>query len=363
MARIELREITKSFDGNPILRGLTLTAEDGEFLVLVGPSGCGKSTLLRTIAGLEEATTGEVWIGGQRVDQLPPRDRDLAMVFQSYALYPHLTVADNLAFGLMVRKTPKTEVAARVNEVAVMLGLETLLARFPRQLSGGQRQRVAMGRALVRRPQAFLFDEPLSNLDATLRGEVRVDLKRLHAQLGATMVYVTHDQVEAMTLATRIAVLRAGLLMQLGAPAELYARPRNQFVASFIGSPPMNFLPAAVRGGRLVGDGGAFSVEVAALGLAAGTRLDEGRPLRVGVRPQDLARGEVAGRALLRAVVDVQEPLGPEVHVHARVEQAPVTAVLAPDVARDLRPGGELRLCVEPARLHLFDPSTEQRVG
>jgi multiple sugar transport system ATP-binding protein len=352
MARVELRGIEKLFDQSQILKGISLCAEDGELLVLVGPSGCGKTTLLRVIAGLEEPTAGEVWIGEKRVDHLPPRDRNLAMVFQSYALYPHLTVRDNLAFGLTVRKTPKTEIDERIREAAEMLGLESLLARYPRQLSGGQRQRVAMGRALVRRPVAFLFDEPLSNLDAALRGEVRVQLKRLHQQLGATMIYVTHDQVEAMTLADRIVILRAGRVEQIGTPAEVYASPRNRFVAGFIGSPSMNFLPARIEAGFAVGEGG---LRVPAAGGAEGQRIE------IGIRPHDLGRDQ-EGLEMV-ATVDVLEPLGAEVHLHARVGSLPVTAVLTAAEASDLRPGAQVGLRVPPERLYLFDAETQARVG
>jgi multiple sugar transport system ATP-binding protein len=350
MARVELRSVEKTLDGNRVLEGIDLSAEDGELLVVVGPSGCGKSTLLRIVAGLEEPTAGEVWIGERRVDGLPPRQRDVAMVFQSYALYPHLTVRENLAFGLVVRKVPPSEVEARVREAAAMLGLEGLLDRYPQQLSGGQRQRVAMGRALVRRPQAFLFDEPLSNLDAALRGEVRVELKRLHAELRATMIYVTHDQLEAMTLGTRLAVLCAGKLLEVGAPADLYARPATRFVAGFLGSPPMNFMRARIEGAAAVAPG--FRVP------AGGP---EGLDVDVGIRPHDLSRGGEGVR--IEAIVDVLEPLGAEVHVHARLGDQPIVAVLPPAQARDLGPGAPLSLTVAPERVHLFDARTQVRLG
>ena len=357
MARIELRDIHKTFESACILRGVSLQAEEGEFLVLVGPSGCGKSTLLRIIAGLETASAGEVWIGARRVDSLPPRERDVAMVFQSYALYPHMTVAENMGFALSVRGVPSAEKKARVDEVAALLGLSGLLARFPKQLSGGQRQRVAMGRALARSAQAYLFDEPLSNLDATLRGEVRIELKRIHHQLRATMVYVTHDQVEAMTLATRIAVLRDGVIAQVGPPAELYARPRSQFVGSFIGSPPMNFLDATVERGELLVAGAGRARIVGHEGVLASA---EGRLVRIGIRPHDLRR---TGDGLtLPATVEVLEPLGAEVHGHTRVGSAPVTAVLTPEDARGLEPGSPLALHAEAPRLHLFDAATQLRL-
>ena len=246
MAAVTLRGIRKTLGPNLILRGIDLALTQGEFAVLVGPSGCGKSTLLRTVAGLEEPDSGTVTLGDRDVTRSPPRDRDIAMVFQSYALYPHLTVRDNLAFGLKLRGVDPKEIAARVAEVARMLTIEALLDRFPREMSGGQRQRVALGRAVVRRPQLFLFDEPLSNLDAALRAQVRVEIKRLHASLGATMLYVTHDQVEAMTLADRLVVLRAGSVEQEGPPLEVYQRPASRFVAGFLGSPAMNFFTGSI---------------------------------------------------------------------------------------------------------------------
>src|SRR5688572_7800805 len=250
MAFLELDRIEKKYGDVPVVRGVSIAIEEGEFLVLVGRSGCGKSTCLRMIAGLEEITSGEIRIAGTRVNETKPSDRDIGMVFQSYALYPHMTVRENIAFGLSLRKMPKPEIAARVDEVAKILELGSLLDRRPKELSGGQRQRVAMGRAIARRPRVFLFDEPLSNLDAALRVQMRAELGALHKKLGATMVYVTHDQVEAMTLATRIAVLEGGVLQQVAAPLDLYRRPANKFVAGFIGSPAMNLLEGAISGGR-----------------------------------------------------------------------------------------------------------------
>src|SRR6185312_719149 len=290
MAELRIEHVGKDHGATRVLGDVSITVADGELLVLVGPSGCGKSTLLRCIAGLEELTRGSIAMDGADITRAEPRDRDIAMVFQSYALYPHLTVRDNLAFGLKMRKTPKEEIARRLGEAAEMLGLEKLLDRRPAQLSGGQRQRVAMGRAVVRRPKVFLFDEPLSNLDAALRGQMRVELMRLHQRLSATMVYVTHDQVEAMTLADRIAVLNAGALMQVGAPSELYTRPANLFVAKFIGTPEMNVIDARA---------------------AEACRLTAALPRQVasvGVRAEDLrlAPGGVG------AQVDVVEHLGAE---------------------------------------------------
>ena len=264
MATVELKGLRKQIGDTLIVRAVDLAIADGEMLVLVGPSGCGKTTLLRLISGLEEATAGEIWIGGRRVDALPPAQRDVAMVFQSYALYPHMTVRENLAFGLTLRKVSRAEIDRRVEEVAVLLELSQLLARRPRELSGGQRQRVAMGRAIVRRPAVFLFDEPLSNLDAALRSQVRLQLQKLHRQLGTTSVYVTHDQVEAMTLGSRLAVLKGGELQQVGRPLEVFQRPDNRFVAGFLGSPAMNFLQATAkgRGGGFRGEGQGFSLEL-----------------------------------------------------------------------------------------------------
>ncbi|MCP4810585.1 MAG: sn-glycerol-3-phosphate ABC transporter ATP-binding protein UgpC [Proteobacteria bacterium] len=292
MATVTLDGIQKSYGDTQVLDRVDCQVADGEFLVLVGPSGCGKSTLLRCIAGLEEISAGELKIDDKRMNEVAPRDRDVAMVFQSYALYPHMTVRENMAFGLKVRGTPKAEIAARVGEASTMLGLDDLLDRLPKAMSGGQRQRVAMGRAIVRRPKVFLFDEPLSNLDAALRGQMRVELKRLHRDLDATIVYVTHDQVEALTLADRILVLNQGVVQQLGTPQELFDTPANRFVAGFIGSPPMNF-------------------------------LDE-EDHTLGVRPNDvLFQPETGG---MEARVDVVEHLGWEVHVHLTLSGRPLTA-------------------------------------
>ena len=336
MAELRIDHVGKDLPtrtGQPaarVLGDVSLTVADGELLVLVGPSGCGKSTLLRCIAGLEELSRGAVLMDGVDISRAQPRDRDIAMVFQSYALYPHLTVRDNLAFGLKMRKTPKAEIKQRIADAAEMLGLGALMERRPAQLSGGQRQRVAMGRAVVRRPKVFLFDEPLSNLDAALRGQMRVELMRLHQRLDATMVYVTHDQVEAMTLADRIAVLNQGALMQVGPPGELYARPANLFVARFLGTPEMNVVDA--RAAQASGLCGRLPPEVAS----------------VGVRAEDLrlAPGGVG------AQVDVVEHLGPEALVHLRVEMIELCARVE---ARDVpRPGERVTVAVDPARLHCF---------
>jgi ABC-type sugar transport system ATPase subunit len=341
MARVSLEHVGKDRGGTRVLPDVSLEIADGELLVLVGPSGCGKSTLLRCVAGLEDLDRGRILIDGVDVTTKEPRDRDIAMVFQSYALYPHLTVRENLAFGLKMRKAPKAEIAARVAEAAATLGIEALLDRTPRQLSGGQRQRVAMGRAVVRRPQVFLFDEPLSNLDASLRGQMRVELKRLHQRLSATMIYVTHDQVEAMTLADRIAVLKEGRLMQVGPPADLYDRPANVFVARFLGTPEMNVLSIA-----------------SARPLA--TSLPESAAL-IGVRAEDLVLGE-AGAV---AQVEVVEPLGWEALVHLKIsgagEEAKVVARL-PSGAVPPR-GTQVRLSARPGRVHPFTTNGERVPG
>ncbi len=320
-----------------VLRRVDIQVAPGEFLILVGPSGCGKSTLLNIIAGLDEPTEGEIRIGGQNVVGMPPRDRDIAMVFQSYALYPTLSVADNIGFALEMRKMPKAERQKRIDEVAAMLQIGHLLDRRPSQLSGGQRQRVAMGRALARQPQLFLFDEPLSNLDAKLRVEMRAEIKRLHQASGITSVYVTHDQVEAMTLGSRIAVMKGGVVQQLGTPDEIYNRPANTYVATFIGSPTMNLL----RG--------------AALDLAP---PQAGRDLLLGVRPEHL---QLRDDAPWRGEVSVVEPTGPDTYV--MVDTAEGTVTLRTDAQTRVRPGDRVGLAVAPTNAHWFDAKTEERVG
>ncbi|MCK6527324.1 sn-glycerol-3-phosphate ABC transporter ATP-binding protein UgpC [Myxococcota bacterium] len=353
---MELRGVEKRYERQAVIHGVDLTVGDGEFLVLVGPSGCGKSTLLRMIAGLEEIDAGDLLIDGRRANDLRPRDRDLAMVFQSYALYPHMSVGRNLAFALELARVPREEVRRRVAEAAEILGLADLLDRLPRQLSGGQRQRVAMGRAIVRRPRAFLFDEPLSNLDAALRGRMRVELKRLHQRLSATSIYVTHDQVEAMTLADRIAVLKGGRLQQVGTPAELYARPGNRFVAGFIGSPEMNFLPATATGTALAGRG--FVVETLV------NSIPSGHGVHVGARPHDLVLGKGEGPGLMaRGRLDVVEPLGWEAHLHVRIGEEAVVARVEAREAATLRPGDELSLFAPLSSVHLFDAGSGARIG
>jgi multiple sugar transport system ATP-binding protein len=380
VAEIKLERVGKVYAGDVrAVDNVNVAIDSGEFMVLVGPSGCGKSTLLRMIAGLEEVTEGEIWIGGREVARLAPRDRDIAMVFQNYALYPHLTVAKNLGYGLKVRKTPKAEIARRVEEVAHMLGLEELLQRRPGALSGGQRQRVAMGRAIVREPAAFLMDEPLSNLDAKLRVDMRGELARLHERLGVTTVYVTHDQVEAMTLGTRVAVMRDGTVQQVDTPQTLYREPTNLFVAAFIGSPSMNLVEAELSGDTVEFAG--FRLQVARDRRPA--KVSSGRVI-LGIRPQDFADARTADGAL--PVVEVEaavvEELGSATHVLFTIEAPPVDAesvraasddnerasLLATDrralftaeVAEGtpVRPGDRIRLAVDPARLHFFDPET-----
>src|SRR5213593_3395187 len=289
MAQVMMKELNKKYDEVHAVKDVNLHIRDKEFMVLVGPSGCGKSTTLRMVAGLEEITAGEITIGDRVVNDLPPKDRDIAMVFQNYALYPHMTVYDNMAFGLKMRKFPKVEIQKRVQEAAEILGIQELLKRKPRQLSGGQRQRVAVGRAIVRHPQVFLFDEPLSNLDAKLRVQMRVELKRLHERLETTAIYVTHDQVEAMTLGDRVVVMKDGWVQQVGDPMQVYSRPQNKFVAGFIGSPAMNFIPATIneQNGSLHSETSSLKVKVPA-DRAARLGAYKGQTVTLGIRPEDL---------------------------------------------------------------------------
>jgi multiple sugar transport system ATP-binding protein len=357
MARIALEHVDKVYaNGFVAARDLSLEARDGELLVLVGPSGSGKSTVLRLMAGLEEVTGGTIRIGDRDVTALPPQQRDIAMVFQNYALYPHMTVRENLGFGLSIRKQRPAVIDERVRSVAASLGLDALLDRKPAQLSGGQRQRVALGRAIVREPLAFLFDEPLSNLDAQLRVETRVELARLHRQLGATMVYVTHDQSEALTLGDRIAVLRDGALQQVASPMELYARPANRFVAGFIGSPAMNFVEGNLSdsGGR----GATFTGE----GITVDVRVDRqpGNRVVLGVRPQHL---EVVadGEGTIRAEVAIVEPMGNEQIVYSTLPGGKrLVAVAAPEPA--IEPGSQVTMMVKADSVHLFDAETGARI-
>jgi multiple sugar transport system ATP-binding protein len=355
MASVSLRRVAKQFGDQKVVHDIDLDVAHQEFVVLVGPSGCGKSTTLRMIAGLEDATSGDIMIDGRVVNEVAPKDRDIAMVFQDYALYPHMSVYDNLAFGLQMQDVPKREIAERVRAAADVLGIEALLERRPRQLSGGQRQRVAMGRAIVRRPKVFLFDEPLSNLDAQLRVQMRTEIKKLHRRVATTVVYVTHDQVEAMTLADRIVVMRGGAIEQVGTPDEVYNRPASRFVGGFIGSPMMNFL-----GGRI--DRAAHMVALAdgiRIPLDA-TRLPrEGDDFTVGIRPEHFALAD-AGKPGFAARAEVVEPLGSDTLVFMRLGEADVVARLPPSLG--VAPGDRLEIAVDPMSLHFFDPSTGKAV-
>ena len=354
MAEVTLTSITKRFGEFTAVDDITLTIEDGKFTVLVGPSGCGKTTTLRMVAGLEEATAGEICIGGRVVNRVPPKDRDIAMVFQNYALYPHMNVYDNMAFGLKLRKYPKAEINQRVNEAAELLGIEEKLKSKPRELSGGQRQRVAVGRAIVRKPKVFLFDEPLSNLDAKLRVQMRTELEELHHKLQTTTIYVTHDQIEAMTLGDRIAVMKDGAIQQYASPQETYDHPANQFVAGFIGSPAMNLFPAsaAYENGRTILSGEGFRIA-----LPAERSLDN-LPSRVlmGVRPEDLEGPMTDNTDALTFKVTVKEQLGHSLLVYGRIEDGQIVATLDPHTIIDV--GSEIHLQVNLKTAHVFDPET-----
>ena len=353
MASVEIRDVRKSFGPVEVLHGVSVPIEDGEFVVLVGPSGCGKSTLLRMLAGLENITSGEISIGGRVVNNVHPKERDIAMVFQNYALYPHMTVAQNMGFSLKLRKAAVTEIDARVAKAADILGLGQLLDRFPRQLSGGQRQRVAMGRAIVRDPQVFLFDEPLSNLDAKLRVQMRTEIKELHQRLRTTTVYVTHDQIEAMTMADKIVVMHDGIVEQMGSPLELYDHPANTFVASFIGSPAMNFIEGTFRSGSEPG------VEI-----SDGTRIsiskpgsaEDGQTVILGTRPEHLS---VASAGIAADVV-VVEPTGSETQVVARIGGQDFIGIFRQRY--EFKPGETINLLVNPDTVHLFDKNSGQHL-
>jgi len=363
MASVTLTNVAKRYGDVSVIEGLSLDIEDQELMVLVGPSGCGKSTALRMIAGLEEVSDGTISIGDRAVNGLAPKDRDIAMVFQSYALYPHMTVRENMEFGLRIRKTPGAEVDRLVNDAARILGITELLDRRPKQLSGGQRQRVALGRAIVRQPAVFLFDEPLSNLDAKLRVQMRAEITKLQRRLGTTSVYVTHDQVEAMTMGHRIAVMNQGKLQQVGTPLEVYDRPQNLFVAQFIGTPPMSFFGAALREGGTLLEAATFRLSVpgALRSLTAGS---DGRRVVVGIRPENIhesgkgARGETG---VLTVDVDMVEPLGHEVIVHGRVGDDVLVAKLDPHHLP--RIGDRVEVVLELEAIHLFDAGTERRLS
>ncbi|MBI4375546.1 MAG: sn-glycerol-3-phosphate ABC transporter ATP-binding protein UgpC [Elusimicrobia bacterium] len=347
MSEVILSGVKKSFGDRSVIKGVDLEIRSGELLVMVGPSGCGKTTLLRLIAGLEAMEEGDIYIGGRKVNELVPRDRDISMVFQSYALYPHMSVRENMAFGLTLRRLPAGEIDERVAEAAELLGIAGLLERRPAALSGGQRQRVAMGRAIVRRPKLFLFDEPLSNLDAGLRVQMRGEIARLHRRLGATMIYVTHDQVEAMTLASRLAVFDSGRLLQSGPPLELYHRPANRFVAQFLGSPAMNMLEARLESGRLSGRG--FSLTAPAdLSAASG-------PVLVGLRPQDL---HLADQGPIRGCIEAIERLGSDGYAFLSTEAGPVAARFDPDSPVSV--GAQAQVAPWGDSLYVFSPDGQR---
>ena len=351
MASVSIEGVQKSFGATKVIHGVDISISDGEFCVLVGPSGCGKSTLLRMIAGLEEISAGQIRIGDRVVNNVQPKERDIAMVFQNYALYPHMKVRDNMAFSLKLAKRPQAEIDQRVNEAAGILGLTQYLDRYPRQLSGGQRQRVAMGRAIVRKPQVFLFDEPLSNLDAKLRVQMRTEIKELHQRLKTTSIYVTHDQIEAMTMADKIVVMHDGIVEQLGAPLELYDRPANTFVATFIGSPAMNMLD------------GTIGADGASVELAGGTRVptpglktDPGRKVVFGIRPEHLTLG---GAGIPTEVV-VIEPTGADTQVFTKCASGELTAVFRE--RHDFHPGSKIFLEPSPEAIHVFDAASGKRI-
>ena len=358
MARVELDAVGKRYEnGFEAVEAFSIDIASGEFVVLVGPSGCGKSTTLRMVAGLESITTGELRIDGRRVNALPPKARDVAMVFQSYALYPHMTAFENMAFALTLQKLPKAEIRARVLAVAEQLDITALLDRKPKAMSGGQRQRIAIGRAIVRAPKVFLFDEPLSNLDARLRLQMRVELSRLHRRLGATSLYVTHDQVEAMTLADRIVLLNGGKVQQIGAPLELYDRPANRFVATFVGSPGMNLVEGVVAEG-------AVQVAGARWPIPAGSAVQAGQAVTVGVRPEHLrlfaARPpEAEAPGALEMTVDLLEPMGNETYVHG--SHGPQGWVVRVPGAAAVARGQTVWVAADPGRLHLFDAADQRR--
>ena len=365
MASVTYDNVTKRFGDVTAVGNLNLKIADKEFLVLVGPSGCGKTTALRLLAGLEEITDGQILIGDRVVNDVAPKDRDIAMVFQSYALYPHMSVYDNMAFGLKLRKTPKEEIKKRVNDAAETLGIKTLLDRKPRQLSGGQRQRVAVGRAIVREPKVFLFDEPLSNLDAKLRVETRANLSKLHVQLQTTFIYVTHDQIEAMTMATRIAVINKGLLQQVDTPQMLYDHPDNLFVAGFIGSPAMNFFKTTlVQGdGKLFIDGGAFKVEVPASKMESYSKYIN-HPVIMGVRPEDIQDPNFLPPGIIpqpvEGEIDVTELMGNEIQLYIRSGEHSYVARVDPRT--NARMGQHIQVVFNMGNMHLFDPDTEQAI-
>ncbi|MGF1474814.1 MAG: ABC transporter ATP-binding protein [Geminicoccaceae bacterium] len=354
MASVDIRKVDKYFGSTQVLYGVSVDIIDGEFVVLVGPSGCGKSTLLRMIAGLEAVSEGEIAIAGKVVNKVPPKDRDIAMVFQNYALYPHMTVRDNMAFSLKLARAPKAAIEERVGNAARILGLDELLDRYPRQLSGGQRQRVAMGRAIVRDPQVFLFDEPLSNLDAKLRVQMRTEIKELHQRLKTTSVYVTHDQIEAMTMADRIVVMQGGNVEQVGEPLDLYDRPNNLFVAGFIGSPAINFIDARIEDQN--GTGVAVANDGTHLPIPQTAKVDKGQSVVYGIRPEHLTLADGVA-----AKVSVVEPTGAETMVVCHLAGKEIQAVFKE--RHEFAPGKEIALQPDLDKVHLFAKDTGQRLA
>lgn len=366
MAQVSLNNVSKMFPGNVwAIRDINLGVENKEFVVLVGPSGCGKSTTLRIIAGLEESSGGDVYIGDQRVNDVPPKDRNIAMVFQNYALYPHMSVYENMAFGLRLRKYPKTEIESRVKEAATILGIEKLLHRKPRELSGGQRQRVAVGRAIVRKPLVFLFDEPLSNLDAKMRVQMRTEIKKLHIRLQTTMIYVTHDQTEAMTMGDKIVVMKDGIIHQIADPIKLYDKPVNKFVAGFIGSPPMNFVKGTIlkRDGRFYFNEGKFQVRIVD-SMAGAVEPYTGKEVIFGIRPEDiydkLFVSEAPPDNTIKAACEVIEPMGSEAYLYLNTGKNSLVAKVGghnkPTINQDID------LVLDMSKIHFFDKDTENTI-
>jgi len=352
VANLRIRDLVKTYDKTEVLHSINLDVEDGEFVVFVGPSGCGKSTTLRLVAGLEEVTSGSIEIAGRAVNNLEPKDRDIAMVFQNYAIYPHMTVRKNIGFGLRSSKAPKPEKAKRIESVAELLGMTEYLDRKPSQLSGGQRQRVAIGRAMVRDPAVFLFDEPLSNLDAQLRTQMRLEIKKLHQRVGSTIVFVTHDQVEAMTMADRIVIMKDGHIQQVGTPAEVYHQPANIFVAQFIGAPSMNMIPGQVNGGGAIALSTGGTIEVQ-------RELPEGRRIILGIRPEDLHPGQ--GNGVIEGSVNVREPLGHETLIYVGTSNGDVIAKADGRTPPEI--GEVVQLGADPENLHVFDAETGEALA